>query len=578
MKGNSLGNLRVRLVFLVFLAVIPSLGFILYTARVERQLAAGAAHENLSRIAILTGADASGVIEGAQQLLGGLAQSQQIRSSDPAACAAMMTKVRATDPFYSTLGVASAEGNVICSAPPVSGSPAVASQSWFRQVVQTHDFAVGEYETEPTAGKTSKSSIVFAYPLNNDQGRVQSVLFARLDVSRLNGLLVHVASLPDGASLVVVDRRGTILACFPTTGCQGQPAPESSLLLSAETYRGRGTAEIIGSDGIKRICAFTPVGRKRGAVDAYVSVSIPTAISLADANQQLVRNCLALAVVGLIAVAAAWFGGHAFILGKANSELEQRVQERTRELANEQLLLRMLMDNVPDTIYFKDPQSRFTRINRAQAEVLGLRSADQAVGKTDADFFTPEHAQAALADERRITESGVGLISKRERVRRADGSYRWMTATKVPLRDPHGAINGLVGISRDVTEVVKVEHLLQSLVESLPGLIFVKDTQGRYVIDNATHRDFLGLRTLDDIVGKTAADFYPRELADRIEADDRAVLKAQSAVQDREEQFTNHRGEKIRVMTSKIPYRDEQGKIAGLICVSRILEERKSHP
>jgi len=75
MKGNSLGNLRVRLVFLVFLAVIPSLGFILYTARVERQLAAGAAHENLSRIAILTGADASGVIEGAQQLLGGLAQS-----------------------------------------------------------------------------------------------------------------------------------------------------------------------------------------------------------------------------------------------------------------------------------------------------------------------------------------------------------------------------------------------------------------------------------------------------------------------------------------------------------------------
>jgi PAS domain S-box-containing protein len=574
MKGNSLGNLRVRLVFLVLLAVIPSLGFILYTARVQRQLADGAAHENLSRIAILTAADASGVIEGAQQLLGGLAQSQQIRSSDPAACAAMMTKVRATYPFYSTLGVASAEGNVICSAPPVTGSPTEAKRGWFRQVVQTHDFAVGEYEAEPPAGPSTNSAIGFAYPINNDQGRIESVVFARLDLSRLNSLLVHVATPPAGASLVVVDRRGTILTCFPTANCQGQAAPESSLLLSAATHRGRGTAEITGSDGIERICAFTPVGRKRGIVDAYVSVSIPKAIALADANQQLVRNSLALALVGLIAVAAAWFGGHAFILGRANAELEQRVQQRTRELAQEQLLLRMLMDNIPDTIYFKDPQSRFTRINRAQAEVLGLRSPDQAVGKTDADFFTPEHAQAALADERRIAESGMGLISKRERVRRADGSFRWMTATKVPLRDPHGTITGLVGISRDVTEVVKVEHLLQSLVESLPELIFVKDTQGRYVIDNATHRDFLGLRTLEDIVGKTAADFYPRDLAERIDADDRAVLKAQTAVQDREEQFTNHRGEKIRVVTSKIPYRDEQGRVAGLICFSRIIGGR----
>jgi len=83
------------------------------------------------------------------------------------------------------------------------------------------------------------------------------------------------------------------------------------------------------------------------------------------------------------------------------------------------------------------------------------------------------------------------------------------------------------------------------------------------------------LRTLEDIVGKTAGDFYPRELAERIEADDRAVLDAQIAVQNREEQFTNYRGEKIRVSTSKIPYRDEQGKIAGLICVSRIIDERK---
>jgi two-component system, sensor histidine kinase and response regulator len=279
--------------------------------------------------------------------------------------------------------------------------------------------------------------------------------------------------------------------------------------------------------------------------------------------------------VSLLALAAAWFGGHAIVLGKANEELEQRVHERTRELEHEQLLLRMLMDNMPDTIYFKDKQSRFTRVNRAQAEVLGVPSPDQAIGKSDSDFFTAEHAQAALADERRILESGEGMISKTERIHRADGQFRWVTATKVPLRDAHGTVVGLVGISRDATERVRSEHLLRSLVDSLPDLVYVKDTQGRYVVDNPTHRTFLGLKTVEDVIRKTAFDFYARDLAERIQADDQAALDGKVPVLNREEHFTNHRGEKTRVSTSKIPYRDEQGKIVGLVCVSRIIGERK---
>jgi PAS domain S-box-containing protein len=235
----------------------------------------------------------------------------------------------------------------------------------------------------------------------------------------------------------------------------------------------------------------------------------------------------------------------------------------------------MLMDNIPDTIYFKDTQSRFIRINRAQATVLGVPSPDQAIGKSDADFFPAEHAQAALADERRILESGQGLISKTEHIRHADGQSRWVTATKVPVRDAHDTLVGLVGISRDVTERMMADHLLPILVDSLPDLVYVIDTQGHYVVDNAAHRKFLGLRTVEQIAGKTVFDFYPRELAERIHADDQAVLEAKVPVLDREEQFTNHRGEKTPVSTSKVPYRDEQGKIAGLVCISRIIGERK---
>jgi PAS domain S-box-containing protein len=571
MNANSLGSLRARLVLLVLVAVIPALGLILFTARVQRLVAAEGAHENLSRIASFTAADVSGVIEGAQQLLGGLAQFHEIRSDDPAACAVVMAKLRAMYSFYSALGVASPDGRVICSAVPLTNSVTIADRAWFQQVIEAPDFSVGEWQLDRLTGKPA---INFASPILNEAGRVQSVAFASLDLGYLNRRIGRVR-LPEGAALVVVDRQGTVLARTPEADWQGRPAPESSLLKSVSSYRGRGTTEATDPEGIQRIYAFSPVPGKKGTVDAYISLSIPTSIALAEANQQLARNLLGLTVVSLLALAAAWFGGHTMILGKANDELERRVQERTKELAHEQLLLRMLMDSMPDTIYFKDMQSRFTRVNRAQAEVLGLKSPDQAIGKSDLDFFTKEHAQAALADEHRILTSGHGLINKTERIRRADGQFRWVTATKVPLRDERGTVVGLVGISRDDTEHVMAEHLFHNLVDSLPDFVYVKDTQGRYVVDNPTHRAFLGLRTVEDIAGKTAFDFYPREIADRIRADDQAVLEAKVPLLNREEYFTNHRGEKTLVSTSKVPYRDEQGNIIGLVCISRIISDRK---
>jgi len=344
---------------------------------------------------------------------------------------------------------------------------------------------------------------------------------------------------------------------------------------TAVPYRGQGTAEIAGPDGVPRIYAFYPVGGRRGMIDAYISVSMPTAVALAEADQQVRNNFLGLTFVALLALGAAWFGGHGVALRRANVELEKRVQERTKELAHEQLLLRMLMENMPDTIYFKDTLSRFIRVNRAQAEVLGLKSPDDAIGKTDADFFTAEHAQAAYADEQRILESGHGLISKTERIRRADGQYRWVTATKVPLRDADGKTVGLVGISRDTTEHEKAERLLHTLIDSLPDLVYIKDTQGRYVLANPTFCAFLGLRTAESIVGKTAFDFYPRDLGERMRADDQAVLEAKVPVLNREEQFIDHRGEKTLVSTSKVPYRDEQGNIVGLVCISRVIAAKR---
>jgi len=138
------------------------------------------------------------------------------------------------------------------------------------------------------------------------------------------------------------------------------------------------------------------------------------------------------------------------------------VRAHSRELlAHERDLLQTLMDSIPDTIYFKDRESRFTRINKAQATVLGVRDGADAIGKTDFDFF--DHASEAYADEQRIIQTGKPLIDKQEKIRRADGEYRFVSTTKVPIKNREGAITGIVGITRDITERVKAEQELEEL-------------------------------------------------------------------------------------------------------------------
>ena len=136
-----------------------------------------------------------------------------------------------------------------------------------------------------------------------------------------------------------------------------------------------------------------------------------------------------------------------------------------RALAQERDLLHALMENLPDTIYFKDTASRFTRVNHAQARVLGLEDPQEANGKTDFDYFTFEHAEEAFQDEQRIVETGQPLIDKLEKVKYTDGSFRWMTATKVPLKDENDEVIGIVGVSHDINERVQAESRIQRLLE-----------------------------------------------------------------------------------------------------------------
>jgi len=122
-------------------------------------------------------------------------------------------------------------------------------------------------------------------------------------------------------------------------------------------------------------------------------------------------------------------------------------------------LLRDLMDNIPDVIYFKDKQGKLILVNKAHAKGLGLKP-EQVIGKTDFDFFPEDRAYLMSKDDEYIIKTGQSIIDKVERATRPDGVDNFVSTTKVPRYDKKGRIVGLLGITRDITKRKHFERIL----------------------------------------------------------------------------------------------------------------------
>ena len=284
----------------------------------------------------------------------------------------------------------------------------------------------------------------------------------------------------------------------------------------------------------------------------------------------------------------------------SGSELEKRASQRAEQLSQERLLLRTLIDNLPDCIYAKDSAGRKILVNPADLKNLRCQTEADAIGKSDFDFFSRDIAEKFWADDQKVLQ-GQPVIDREEFFFDETGRKHWLLTSKLPLRDQNNTIIGLVGIGRDITEhkqaadeLAYERGLFRALMQFLPEAIYFKDLQSRFVrLSRAKIRRNLQLvreRYLEAnpamgpedwppylrsevqfgvyLAGKTDFNIYPEERARQSFEDERRILETGEPLLNKLESTQTADGKTFWSLTTKMPWRDENGNIIGTFGVS----------
>ncbi|MDY0027634.1 MAG: PAS domain-containing protein, partial [Candidatus Humimicrobiaceae bacterium] len=221
-----------------------------------------------------------------------------------------------------------------------------------------------------------------------------------------------------------------------------------------------------------------------------------------------------------------WFDKNGNIMGimGISRDITERKNLEDELLGREKNFFNALMDNITESIFFKDTKSRFVRINKACAKKFGIDKPEEAIGKTDFDFFSEEHASQAYRDEQYVIKSGKAIIDLEEKETYENKADRWASTSKIPWRDDNGNIIGIFGITRDITEKKKAEEKIKylSFHDVLTGLYnraFFEEELKRLNTDRQlpltiVMGDVNGLKLINDAYGHIKGDEFLVEIAD----------------------------------------------------------------
>ncbi|MCB0150752.1 MAG: PAS domain-containing protein, partial [Caldilineaceae bacterium] len=262
------------------------------------------------------------------------------------------------------------------------------------------------------------------------------------------------------------------------------------------------------------------------------------------------------------------------------------------EAIHQKTLLRAIIDLLPESIYAKDRNGRKILANQTDVRYMGVASEAEALGLTDGESYPAEIAARFQAADEQVMELGKAVVNQEEMLF-VQGERRYLLTSKVPLRDASGAIVGLIGVGRDITELKEAEFALHELnrtleerieerthqlereieerirkerelalserrlrqiIDLVPHMIFAKDLDGRYILANRACAESLGT-TVEELIGRQDSDFNPfNEDVSRYVAEDRAVVNSGDVLHLPEDLVHFADGTLHILQTVKIPF------------------------
>ena len=259
------------------------------------------------------------------------------------------------------------------------------------------------------------------------------------------------------------------------------------------------------------------------------------------------------------------------LLGVSRDITERLKTERSLREARE--LLQIFIDHAPAAIAMLDRQLRYIAASRRWLADYRI-SRSEIIGHGHYEVF-PEIPDRWKEIHRRSLAGAVERCEK-DPFLRADGTVDWVRWEIHPWRNAGGEIGGICIFSELITEreelqqnLLREKALLLTVVNSLPDLVYVKDRESRFILANRAIAEVLGVREPSELVGKTDFDFHPREVAEGFLADERRVMDEGRSLINQELSTELTSGSLRWGLSSKVPFYDESGRVAGLVGVSR---------
>ncbi|HEY9763146.1 MAG TPA: PAS domain S-box protein [Trichocoleus sp.] len=263
-------------------------------------------------------------------------------------------------------------------------------------------------------------------------------------------------------------------------------------------------------------------------------------------------------------------------------EAERQRAEQT--IRSSRQFLHLVIDSIPQAIFWKDQQSVYLGCNEVFAKAAGLTHSREIVGKTDYDLpWATEEAEEYRTNDRWVMENGQPEYHLLESQIRADGNHIWCDTNKVPLYGEDGELVGILGTYEDITDRIKAEEdlreskqLLQLVMDNIPQYIFWKNRSSVYLGCNQNFARACGLESPEKIIGKTDYDLpWTAEEAEEYRLGDLTVMETNTSILGKLETQQQADGRQIWLETNKVPLYNANGAVVGVLGTLEDITERK---